>query len=643
MAAKRVIRVFFLIGLILSPAAAAPASNCSGLPTQFTGNEFPSGNFFSNFDNPCYYIPLPSGNGANGKGGDLNSLYWRIYYKVDPRYQLILVGDFHNARYFSITVYDEHSLIAQYILDANIVPLSSKFVNPYQPGVAYIGGQKYAVPVNFGGTPGALEKGCMVNGFNVDVNALDATQRHQGINWNTDPGVFIKLPGFPLHVVDNPAHTACNTAGMLMLRGYMDITAPQNAPHVIVRDVEYGCAYPAAYAIQTLQITTSNQSVGNTWLDSAQAAAHNEYATSYLAPFCYGPGATYPPDNNPPNPLSWARGPEYLPEANPNAAYINAVVPAGLPAALAVAGQVMRIRLRVPVTPPTPCTNGCSRSGNEALRYMSLSFQNPNWVTLASLADSEFVQDPHHYATLIVGTGAPIPSWVTAANGYTFLDLTALSGYQNLQSLVLRNLVPSPPFQCAGQIVPYNTTVYTPPPPGSTGSAGLMGDYLPFVDYPLAADLPRTAQPLVGPNQCGVFPAGRPAAAPNCGVVLPRGITVKPVPPQAPGASPVAVQPAPPITLNGNGFGLFPNGLPYTGDSNFLAVSNLTQNWTAGFTGSVCTVSVTNWAPSAIELNANVNQNAWCPLAAGDQLDISVWNPQTLTGPATATVTVAPN
>jgi hypothetical protein len=274
---------------------------------------------------------------------------------------------------------------------------------------------------------------------------------------------------------------------------------------------------------------------------------------------------------------------------------------------------------------------------------MSLSFENPNGVTLASLADSSFVQDPNGYATLIVGTGATIPSWITAANGYAFLDLTALAGYQSLKSLVLRNILPSPSFQCAGQVVPYNTTVYTPPPRGSIGSAGVMGDYLPFVDYPLAASLPQAAQPLIGPNQCAVFPPGRPARAPSCGVVPPQGIDINSIPSQAPGGSPIAVQPAPPITLNGGGFGLFPNGLPYTGDSTFLEVTNITRNWTAGYTGSPCTVSVTNWAADVIELNANVNQNGACPLTAGDQLNISVWNPQRLTGPVTATVTVAPD
>ena len=68
------------------------------------------------------------------------------------------------------------------------------------------------------------------------------------------------------------------------------------------------------------------------------------------------------------------------------------------------------------------------------MRYMSVSFDIPGGGTLASLPDrcpidpviscTPLIQDQNGYVTLIVGTGAAQPSWVTAANGYTWLDLT---------------------------------------------------------------------------------------------------------------------------------------------------------------------------------------------------------------------------
>jgi hypothetical protein len=609
----------------------AHAINCSNLPTQFTGNEFPNGNFFSNFNNSCYLIPFASGSGGS-QGGDLNAQYNKMYFKVDPRYQLIVVGTFPNARYHSITVYDAHGAPGQFIADANIVPLTSSYINPFEPGTPFVDGQKYAVPLGFGGTPGTLETGCMMNGFNVAVNSLDATQRHAGMDWNSDPSVFKTNPSFPLHVVDTPQHTNPNTAGVLMIRNYLDITPPssQTSPYVIVRDVASGCAYPAAYALSTLQIVTDNVNTGSTWTDSAQADLHRVYEHNYLRELCFA-------GNPPNNAVGWSRGTEYVPGGIPDGSYINAQLKAGLPQTLAAGGNVIRLRFRMPVTPPTPCTNGCSRSGNEQLRYMSLSFEGPSGSTLASLADSTFTQDPNGYVTLIVGTGASIPSWITPANGYTYFNLAAISGYQQLQSLYIRNILPASTFNCAGNIVPYHTAEYT-----STG--GLMGDYLPVVDYPPAANLATVATPPAPTGGCAIFPDGEAGLAPACGVVTPDPISVVAVSTEcaAPGCNQVFVQPQPPMSIIGHGFGDFPNGLPFAGTSNYLEITDTTQNWDAGYGGDVCNVVISSWAENLIELVANVNQNGACLLAAGDQLTVKVWNPQSMSN-TTFTVTVASN
>src|SRR5271155_3219075 len=82
------VRLLFAV-LCLLPGTGY-AIDCSGLPTSFTGNEFPNGDFFTNFNNPCYTIPLGSGNG-DSLWGDLNAVYFQSYFKVDPQYELILV------------------------------------------------------------------------------------------------------------------------------------------------------------------------------------------------------------------------------------------------------------------------------------------------------------------------------------------------------------------------------------------------------------------------------------------------------------------------------------------------------------------------------------------------------------------------
>jgi hypothetical protein len=555
-----------------------------------------------------------------------------MFYQVDPSYEIVILGTFPNTRYFSITDYDAHGATAGSILDVNIVPLTSAYINPYQPGTAFVDGQKYAASIGFEGTPGTLEAGCTMNGFNVEVNSMDGTQRHTGMDWNSDPNVFRAEPDFTPHIVDTPQHTNPNTAGVVMIRNYLDITpnSYETTPHFILRDVASGCAYPAAYALNTLQVVANNSTTGSAWLDSTQSDLHRVYENKLLPRLCFATDMRQVP--------AWTRGTEYVPGALPDGTYTTATVPAGLPQNLVAEGKVMRIRYRIPTTPPTPCTNGCSRSGNEELRYLSLSFEAADEITLASLADSAFTQDPNGYVTLIVGTGTTIPSWITAANGYTFLDLTALSGYQNLNSLKLRNILPAATFDCSGAAVPYRMNEYTP-------AGGLMGEYLPVVDHPTAASLPQVAAPLVQADSCGIFPDGGAAILPAaCGVSTFPPISLTAVTTQcaAPGCNQVVVEAQPPMSVIGNGFGDFPNGLPYTGSSSYLEITDTTQNWSAGYSGDLCTVSISGWDNDLIELVANVNQNGMCPLLAGDQLTVNVWNPQSMVT-ATLTVTVASN
>jgi hypothetical protein len=617
----------FFLGVALF-SGMANAQYCG--PITFTGNEFPTGNFFSNFNNSCYLISFATSEGQGTQGSDLNSDYYKLFYKVDPRYEIIILGTFPNTRYFSITDYDAHGAFAGSLLDTDIVPLTSAYINPYQPGTAYVGGQKYAASVGFEGTPGTLETGCMTNGYNVEVNGLDGTLRHAGMDWNSDPNVFRAEPDFTLHIVDTPEHTNPNTAGVVMIRNYLDITPRDypNTPHFILRDVASGCAYPAAYALNVLQVVANSSATGQAWLDSTQSDLHRVYENKLLPRLCFATDTRQTP--------AWTRGPEYVPGADPYGTYTTGIVLAGLPQDLAQEGKVIRIRFRIPTTPPTPCTDGCSRSGNEQLRYLSLSFEDTGQTTLASVADSAFTEDPSGYVTLIVGTGATIPSWITPANGYTFLDLTTISGYQGLNSLLFRNIIPAATFNCSGAAVPYRTNEYTP-------AGGLMGEYLPVVDHPKAASLPQTAAPLVQPDSCGAFPDGEPAVLPACGVnpFPPTIVTAVTTQCAAPGCNQVVTQSQPPMSIIGDGFGDFPNGLPLTGSSNYLEIADTTQNWSAGYSGDPCTVSISGWDNDLIELVANVNQRGMCPLAAGDQLIVNVWNPQSL-AMATITATVAP-
>jgi hypothetical protein len=609
----------------------AQSPDCAGLPIVFTGNQFPTGNFFSNFDNDCYNIAFSTGDGSGGQKGDLNSVYNKLYYNVNPDmppYQLIILGNFPNSRYFSVTVYDNHSAVSQNLTDVNIVPLTAKEINPFQPGVAYVSGQQYAIPINLGGTPGTIETGCSMTGFNVSVNGLDGTQRHPFMNWNLNPLFAATNP--PEHEVDTPSHTNPNPAGAIIIRSYLNMTGtkPGDQPHVIVRDVASGCAYPAAYVNSTMNAVTASQTVGSTWLHHGQSEEHNAYE-AWFGANCWGAI----PDSS----IQWARGPEYTSGGNPDAGYSYGNVAVGLPQTLLDTGEVMRLRFRVPTTPPTPCTSGCSRTGDEQIRYVSISFQSEGGITLASLPDhcptgstipcAPLNQDPNGYVTLVVSTGTPQPAWVNSANGYTWLDLskTGDSNYMDWNQIAIRNILPSSTFECPASYVPYHDAQAT------TAGAGVMGLYAPVVDYPVAASLPSSASPITGPSTCAAFPNGTPNVSPSCRVLAPPPISISSVTTQRTSATgKFVVQTQPPVSISGAGFGSFPLGLPYTGNSNFLEITDATQNWSAGYTGSFCNANVGEWTDTFISVVANVNQDGACPLVDGDHITITVWNPQDL-------------
>jgi uncharacterized repeat protein (TIGR03803 family) len=94
------------------------------------------------------------------------------------------------------------------------------------------------------------------------------------------------------------------------------------------------------------------------------------------------------------------------------------------------------------------------------------------------------------------------------------------------------------------------------------------------------------------------------------------------------------------IQISGSGFG---STRPYTGDSAFILVTDLTQNWSAGHTGDAVTLGVSSWTDSLISISGfngaygTGNQ----VLLVGDVLSFQVWNPQTGAGPGKGRSTAA--
>jgi hypothetical protein len=475
-----------------SPGAGKPGghgnSSCSTLPTIN-----PSKGFTANFNNSCYALSF-GGSSGGSSGGDSNATYTQVFYQVNPAYQLIVLGTFPNARFMSVTLYDAHSTLLNAVNDFQIPPLSNSMSNPYVPGHTYTTGQMYGLTVSFGG--GAIQTvaaGCSTSGSNLGATVFNATELHEGLSWNGAPG----LPaGFPVH------QSGPNTGGTIMVREYIGIST-EAAPVVIVRQLSNGCALPLAQA-ESMNIISVTQSLTNSpWLNQPQIQAHHVYySTATLSPTeCY--------PNDPENQVQWVRSSDWVGRNNAAAAYASVILPPATLQSLFSGQHFIRIQFPVPTTPSIPCaTPGCTITGNEQLRYLSVEFlyaspSSPTSTgsssTLIALNDMAFVLDPNRNATLIVGLGGTPPPEVNPSNYYTYLDLTKVPGYVNFNAILLRNLLPNPLFECSTFNMPSYTMEYNP-------AGGFMGAFVPTVDFPDSDDLMGPPIPPVRPNTCAVVP-----------------------------------------------------------------------------------------------------------------------------------------
>lgn len=125
--------------------------------------------------------------------------------------------------------------------------------------------------------------------------------------------------------------------------------------------------------------------------------------------------------------------------------------------------------------------------------------------------------------------------------------------------------------------------------------------------------------------------------------------------------SPISTQQVQNITISGTGFGTHSS---YSGDSSYISFSDVNRNWEAGFTGA-CPAAfngcdgvtfiddalglvVDSWSDSSVMLggfsgpwgSSGFGCSPACDLAAGDQVVIFIWNPQTGTEAGSITATV---
>ncbi|HTB20322.1 MAG TPA: BACON domain-containing carbohydrate-binding protein [Bryobacteraceae bacterium] len=431
-------------------------------------------------------------NGNSHFAGDLNAIYTSFFYQVTPGYELIIVGVYPNARFMSATVYDDHLVAVGTLLDTDIVPLTSAMTNPLAPGETFTPNQRYGMIVSFGQPTATTESpGCSIGSTNISQNVLDASQLHSGITWAGSPSL---PPGFPAH------ETGPNVSGMVTLRKYVDIDASPVPEYVIVRSLANGCAMPIQQAIQA-NIVGVQQTVTSPLLHQDQISAHLQYASAIQ------PWLDFPPD--PLNNVVWQRPSEYIPVNDTVAGYLGGAL-SNLQIKSLLAGQTyLRIQFQMPSTPSTPCTTGnCSLRGDEQVRFVGLTFQTAaincaGHSSILSIDDQSLVKDVNGNVNIVAGFGAPQPPNATAANGYTWIDVSSMPNYTSFSGMIIRELGPSSSFQCSTLNVPFKTSAYNP-------EGGYMGAFAPTVDFPTASQIPATPIPVVRPNSCALVPTQAP-------------------------------------------------------------------------------------------------------------------------------------
>ncbi len=447
--------------------APAPGNVCSNLTID------PNKDFLGNFNNGCFAMPLGNSQG-NYKGGDLNSKYDLVYYKVTPGYELVLTGTYPNARFFSITAYDEHAAIVSTINDIQIPPLNGSMYNPFLSSAPYQA-QQYGVTIGFGGgVPVNVAPGCSTSDTTIDQTFLDASQIHQGLTWLGYPD----LPeGFPAH------QTGANSAGSLIVRSYVDISA-ESPPVLIVRQLSNGCAV----LLNQISNIVTDQTIGQTWQNSAQVKAHNEFSYGIEPVLCF--------QADPQSKVTWTRQSDYIAGENSGASLLFFNMTPALVQSIITGGEFIRMQFQMPTIPNTPCNGGgCELTGLEQLRYRSISFENATATTMASIKDSGMVQDENGNVTLIIGMGTAPPPQVNPHNKYTYVNLAQVPNYSSVAVVALRDILPNATFDCSTFNVPFYTAEYNP-------EGGYMGNYVPSVDFPTASEIPTTPVPINRANSC---------------------------------------------------------------------------------------------------------------------------------------------
>ncbi len=455
-------------------------------------NALGGADFFSNFLSPAFYVPIFPIAGSQ-LGGDLNTIYHQIYVPHNPNWELLIFGEYPPSRYFALTTYDDHEAVIDNLHDTEIVPLEAGEENPFLTGTPNED-VLYGVRVQMGEQLVSNPlPGCQTTDLNID-NLLDARFRHTAATLYSpyQSNFSVLLPEGV--TVTHDDSTVGRGISIIVRRtlteddgdaGNRDLTLPL----VFIRDVTTGCAVNMYELLNRPQPTPASIAVDQwyafpTVINRVQSAAHyhHELAAGNRTPFGLDPQ----------NSAAWYGGPEYIRANNADTGYLISGIPARRRAAmLNLDGRIMRLRFRLP---QTPCLGFlCPLNDEGDMRYWSMSFIEGAKHTFATIADRDLVPDANGYVTLIVSFGTALPPRINASNGYSVMQLPEVAARQ----IAIRNIIPQAEFPCPVTRVPFYTNEHNT-------DGGYLGEYAPFVDYPIPANLPLRAIPRVESGTCSL-------------------------------------------------------------------------------------------------------------------------------------------
>lgn len=439
--------------------------------------------FFTHFLKPEFLVPVSEFPATSA--GDLNLVYYQVPIPVVQNGELLILGEFPRSRYFSITAYDDHGAIIGVLNDKDIQPYGSA-QNPYTPG-GPAGAEDilYAVTLRLSGGLATAPLPQCATPLSVHQNVLDARMNHvAGTVYSSDQSGFAATVAGTGNVTHNDGAT--NTGAFLLIRSYLrqaPLATSQfdlRKPLVWVRASSTGCSPQLTATGQALSASQwfSLASVLN--VDQVYAHVQHEIDLGTAAPFGQDPLGQAP----------WFGRQEYVP-GGAIGRYLSTTFPAGFtPADLNAQGRVLQMQVKLP---QMPCRIGasCALTGNEELRYWSVTFEDQAGNSLATLSDLHVTPNASGYATIVLTFGAAVPAHVVAANGYNKFVMNSTAPAR----IVMRNYLPADAFQCSTWNVPFRTAEYHP-------GNGYMGEYAPIVTFPTAASLPAVAVPVVQQNNC---------------------------------------------------------------------------------------------------------------------------------------------